>query len=143
MSLSIYTLDLRAPFIYIGNLGKDPFGLPDYEEEMACFSIEGDTAQSIEPVAEHYLGPLLFTGSKAAETSESKDYIIPKGLYLFAQIREAPQRDLFTTMAIEVQKEGLWRRLEMENRVFMRILKEDDSLVTQVLRPIISIPDRD
>uniref|UniRef100_A0A7C3ILA1 Uncharacterized protein n=1 Tax=Gracilinema caldarium TaxID=215591 RepID=A0A7C3ILA1_9SPIR len=142
MSLSIYTLDLRAPFIYTQSIAEDPFGQPPHEEAMACFSLDRDVAQSIEPDAEHYLGPLLFRGTKSSEAPDTDDCVIPKGLYLFAQIREAPQRDLFTAMAIEVQKEGLWRRMEMENRVFIRILKEEDEVVTQVLRPISAIPDQ-
>ena len=142
MSLSIYTLDLRAPFMYAQSTTGDPFGQPTHEEAMACFSLDGDGAQSIEPDPEHYLGPLLFIGTKSSEAPDMDNSVIPKGLYLFAQVREAPQRDLFTAMAIEVQKEGLWRRLEMENRVFMRILKEEDEVVTQVLRPISAIPDQ-
>lgn len=141
MSLTIYTLDLRAPFIYAIGAATDPFITPIYEEQIACFSIPPNLTQSIEPDINTYLGPLRFTGFKPTEAIEVTDCTIPKGLYLFAQIRERPERDLFTAMAIEVQKEGLWRGLQMEQVVFMRVLKEEDEFVTQVLRPLASIPN--
>lgn len=145
MSLTIYTLDLRAPFIYAIGAATDPFITPIYEEQIACFSIPPDLALSIVPDSNTYLGPLRFTGFKPAEAIaeaiEVTDCTIPKGLYLFAQIREKPERDLFTALAIEVQKEGLWRGLQMEQVVFMRVLKEENAFVTQVLRPLASIPN--
>ena len=140
MSLMIYTLDLRAPFLYSPNLFIDPFSQVIYEEQVACFSLDKETAGTINPDPANYLGPLLFTGAKPDTENltldAEKGCSIPKGLYLFAQLREGPERDLFNAMAIEVQKEGLWRRLDLEPIVYIRTLKEETELVTQVLRPI-------
>jgi hypothetical protein len=38
-------------------------------------------------------------------------------------------------MGTEVQKDGLWERYRLENRVFLRRLFEDGLPVIQVLRP--------
>jgi hypothetical protein len=38
-------------------------------------------------------------------------------------------------MAIEQQKDGLWERLKPGNRLYLRILSEDGSPVTQLFRP--------
>ncbi|AEJ20182.1 hypothetical protein [Gracilinema caldarium] len=139
MSLSIYTLDLRAPFMYSRNVMDDPFIQPIYyEEQIACFSLDKEACKAIEPDINQFLGPILFTGIQTNEIQEVEHCSIPKGLYLFAQLREFPNKELFTAMALEVQKEGLWRGLSMEPIVFMRVLKEDDGLVTQVFRPISS-----
>jgi hypothetical protein len=37
---------------------------------------------------------------------------------------------------MELQKEGLWIRLELEDRVYIRTLQEDGAQVTQLLRPL-------
>lgn len=124
----------------------DPFSSPRCDEDVACFALDSETAQSIEPRPETYLGSLLFTGTKNTELQNgpnergSEDCSIPRGLYLFGQIRSAPERELFTAMAIEVQKEGLWRRLDLKPVIFLRVLKEEDQLVTQVLRPLRGMP---
>jgi hypothetical protein len=138
MSLSIYTLDLRAPFIYSRVTIEDPFTQPLYEEQVTCFTLDKAACTSIEPDPNQYLGSIFFTGIQTNEKQDVENCSIPKGMYLFAQLRELPNKELFTAMAIEVQKEGLWRGLNIEPIVFMRILKEDDGLVTQVFRPISS-----
>ncbi|MDR2760212.1 MAG: hypothetical protein LBB78_12625 [Spirochaetaceae bacterium] len=58
----------------------------------------------------------------------------PRGTYLFAQMRENLTRDQWIAMAMEVQQEGLWRRLQPETRLYLRYLQEDDRVVTQVWR---------
>lgn len=135
MILNIFTLDLRAPFFYSKIPVADPFAVLDSREQVVCFSLPDTSAFTIEPEPENYLGPIVFAGVQSGE-SKTSECSIPQGFYLFAQVREHPQKELFTAMAIEVQKEGLWRRLDLEPLVFLRVLKEDDELVTQVLRPI-------
>ena len=139
MSFTIYTLDLRSPFLYSKIPVSDPFAVLDSGEQAVCFSLPDTNAFSIEPDPENYLGPMVFAGVQSGG-SETPLCSIPQGLYLFGQVREHPKKELFTAMAIEVQKEGLWRRLELEPLVFLRVLKEEDELVTQVLRPIKRLP---
>ena len=142
MSLTIHTLDLRAPFEYLPDTDLDPFTTPVYSEQAACFLISPELSTSIEPPEVSYLGTLLFSGriaqdlNREAKHADPLSCTIPKGLYLFAQIRSSVDRELFTAMAIEVQKEGLWRKLEMEPRVFLRVLMEEDGIVSQVFRPL-------
>jgi hypothetical protein len=38
-------------------------------------------------------------------------------------------------MAIEVQKDGLWERLEPDSRIYLRFLTEEGRELTQVFRP--------
>ncbi len=141
MSLTIYTLDLRSPFSYSKLPASDAFALLDSEEQAVCFSLPGAAAREIEPDPEHYLGPIIFTGILSNDR-ETQECTIPQGLYLFAQLRETPSKELFTAMAIEVQKEGLWQRLDLAPLVFLRVLKEEDAYVTQVLRPIKRLPSQ-
>jgi hypothetical protein len=49
-------------------------------------------------------------------------------------MRENLTRDQWIAMAMEVQQEGLWRRLQPETRLYLRYLQEDDRVVTQVWR---------
>jgi hypothetical protein len=60
---------------------------------------------------------------------------LPRGNYLFAQVRETLSRDEIIDLAIEVQSEGLWQRLELGFKYYLRFLFEDGSPVTQVFRP--------
>lgn len=142
MSLTIHTLDLRAPFEYLPDTDLDPFTTPVYSEQAACFLISPELSTSIEPPEASYLGSLLFSGRMPKDLNGEAKHAgplsctIPKGLYLFAQIRSSVDRQLFTAMAIEVQKEGLWRKFEMEPRVFLRVLMEEDGIVSQVFRPL-------
>lgn len=43
---------------------------------------------------------------------------------------------------MELQKEGLWQRLELENRYYLRYLSEDGSEITQLFRPYTPDPER-
>ncbi|MDR2747573.1 MAG: hypothetical protein LBB77_09025 [Treponema sp.] len=60
---------------------------------------------------------------------------LPRGRYLFAQERVFLERDGLIRMAVEIQKDGLWERLRLENRLYVRYLYEDGGIVTQVFRP--------
>jgi hypothetical protein len=68
-------------------------------------------------------------------TAPGETLELPRGRYLFAQKREALDRDAVIGLAIEVQKDGLWERLEPEENLYVRFLYEDNAAVTQIFRP--------
>jgi hypothetical protein len=72
----------------------------------------------------------------AAPEAAGETVDLPAGVYFFTQAREFLGREELTEMALELQKEGLWQRLEMDNRIFIRYLYEDGSAVTQLFRPV-------
>jgi hypothetical protein len=58
---------------------------------------------------------------------------------VFAQERAFLGREEVIQMAAEIQKDGLWERLRLENRFYVRYLYEDGGVVTQVFRPYRSL----
>jgi hypothetical protein len=81
-------------------------------------------------------GTALADSAWADGRDDGETVELPAGLYLFTQAREFLDEAEVTVMALELQQEGLWQRLEMENRVYLRYLYEDGSAVTQLFRPI-------
>jgi hypothetical protein len=149
-------LELLSPLLYQGRADPDPFShRPRGREEwLFRFAIDKAQGQSIEPEAGLFLGPLcaagrLETGPKdgagpvfggaGAEGPEAGEVPgevpLPRGRYLFAQKREALGREAVIDLAIEVQKDGLWERLRLEDHFYLRYLYEEGSAVTQVFRP--------
>jgi hypothetical protein len=61
---------------------------------------------------------------------------LPRGRYLFAQERSFLDREAVLCMAVEMQKDGLWERLCLENRLYLRYLGEEGQAVTQLFRPL-------
>jgi hypothetical protein len=126
----------------------DPYNSTiDNVEQLFCFEINPKEAQSIEPDAAAYLGSLIASGSLAANgqsvdsgdvesLGESDELELPAGKYFFAQLPEFLGRESCIQMAIEVQKDGLWERLALENRLYIRRLFEDGRRITQVFRCI-------
>jgi hypothetical protein len=140
-------LDLRAPLFYTEAPGLDAFNCPFPGETSAeflfCFELDEGQTQSIEPQPEEFLGRLVFSGkndknqnhlNQACKTSLE----LPAGLYLFTQRRGVPDREECIALAIEQQKDGLWEKIKLGNRLFLRFLYEDGSHVTQLFRPILS-----
>jgi hypothetical protein len=140
-------LNLCAPLFYKKEQ-LDPYSSTiDNVERLFCFEIDPKEAQSIEPDAAVYLGSLIASGRLAAsgqpagsgdeESLEESDGLeLPAGKYFFAQLPEFLERGDCIQMAIEVQKDGLWERLALENRLYIRRLFEDGRRVTQVFRGI-------
>ena len=143
-------LDLCLPLVYaeltdfhpdIGNFSllaeKTAFGQA-HEELLLCFELDSGQSRSIEPEREHLLGALIFAGRGNADDlgGEGKKVTLPAGKYLFAQRREALNREKWLDMAVEQQKDGLWERLKPENRLYVRYLFEDGRPITQLFRPI-------
>lgn len=132
-------LDLRAPLFYIQDRSLNPFNhAPATGEYLFCFEINAEQGFRIDPQGETYLGPLINRGREAPEkTGSACDFELPSGTYLFAQMRELLSREASINMAMEIQKEGLWERLRLGFRLYLRYLFEDQRPVTQIFRPVI------
>jgi hypothetical protein len=109
--LRIMTLDLRAPLA---------------EDGIVSYGLDPERAGTPEPAAPGYLDP-------ARRTSPAS---IASGKYLFAQTKGALEEATIAEMGIELQKEGLWRALSLEPTLFVRVLTEEEGVVTQLMRPI-------
>jgi hypothetical protein len=148
-------LNLCSPLEYENAPGLDPFACPPPADEdmptsgetaasgeavelLFCFEIGREQVGRIDPLADHFLGEVVFSGKGKAPGSREggqQKFQLPAGLYLFAQQRKRLDRDECITMAIEQQKDGLWERLRLGNRLYIRRLFEDGSPVTQLFRP--------
>jgi len=136
---SIKKLDLRAPLVYekTGNL---PVVLSENDEFMLYYEMDPVQSCSIEPKPDNLLAFLIFSGKKDdTGLSEVPKVSIPAGMYLFTQLRsvESPlTQDKWLNLAIEQQKDGLWERYKLTNRLFIRFFHEDGMFVTQIFRPL-------
>jgi hypothetical protein len=130
-------LELLAPLSYTPAPELIPFrpGAQQGEEFLFCFNIDEVQGQSIEPDPPALLGPLSAAGSTPHSAYPEGGPELPRGRYLFAQERAFLGRDEVIQMAVEIQKDGLWERLRLENRLYVRYLYEDGGVVTQLFRP--------
>ncbi|MDR3191635.1 MAG: hypothetical protein LBT87_01065 [Treponema sp.] len=131
-------LELRASLFYREDRSLVPWRpvAAGTEERLFCFTLDAVQGRSIEPDPARFLGPLLAAGRSAAGSAEPAGGLeLPAGSYLFAQRREALDRQAAIEMAMELQKDGLWERLKLEDRLYLRYLFEDGKIVTQVFRP--------
>ena len=95
-------------------------------ENLLCYSINPAETQKIDPNKSSYLI------SEPETISE-----LPEGKYLLTQQKKEKLEDKeLEEMAIELQKEILWRRLKPANKLMVRFFYEDNSPVIQLLRPI-------
>ncbi|MDR2718231.1 MAG: hypothetical protein LBB89_09235 [Treponema sp.] len=129
-------LDLRAPLEYAEAPGLIPFEcLPPADEAaqelLFCFELNHEQAGRIDPDADSFLGEIAFSGKG---TDGRRKVQLPAGLYLFAQQRRMLDRGECIGMAIEQQQDGLWERLRLGDRLYIRYLFEDGSPVTQIFR---------
>jgi len=113
---------------------------------LFCFVLNPTEACKIDPAPDCYLDSMAASGSlphslghSFAKQGSTEDVLeLPAGLYAAAQIRCFMQNKVeLTEAAIELQKEALWTRNKMENTLYVRRLFEDDSPVTQLLRPVV------
>ena len=154
MDYTLLKLELLAPLFYTEERNLDPFFPPDGAgETLFCYGIDGAEGRSIEPAPSAFPGTLLFTGravpagterppgdnpapADVPPAGEKAEYTaLPEGSYLFVQTEGTLDRKGFAEMAIEMQKDGLWERLEPENRIYLRYLFEDGRRVSQIFRP--------
>ena len=131
-------LNLRAPLEYIETplvpfAGIFPAG-GETGEYLFCFELDQGQAIRIDPDPDAFPGRLVFSGKRGAMQGNLH---LPEGLYAFVQKRRELNREECIAMAIEQQKDGLWERLRLGNRLYIRYLFEDGSPVTQFFRPCI------
>ena len=100
-------------------------------EFLFCFELDPEQAARIDPEPAAFPGALVFSGKRAA----AGDLRLPAGLYAFMQKRRELSMEECAAMAMELQKDGLWERLRLGTRLYIRYLFEDGSPVTQLFRP--------
>jgi hypothetical protein len=160
--MEFFYLSLVRPLLYRKD-AVDPwassnpaeFAAGTLPEELFCFSINPAQARRIDPEPEPYLGSLEAAGRAVPGQAESGrpenrgeasgdprqyagDVYLPAGRYYFTQLRKRLSREETVTLAMELQKEGLWERLKLEDRLYLRRLFEDNAPVTQIWRRIVS-----
>ena len=148
--MEIQKLSLLAPLYYVPLASPNPFAedadQSTESERLYCFELDEKQCLSFEPEKNALLGSSVFGGQKdiAFQGAVLKDAAfhgaealleLPAGNYLFAQEREILDRESIINMAVEIQLEGLWQRLKLGRRLYLRRLYEDGSEVTQLLRP--------
>jgi hypothetical protein len=136
-NLDVVRLELRSSLYYYEDRSLVPFGTADTKELLFCFEIEEETGKAIDPDTASYLGSPVFSGricTDAAQSGSGGLFELSAGAYFFAQTREALNREECILMAIEVQREILWQRLQPQNQLHIRNLFEDGKPVTQVWR---------
>jgi hypothetical protein len=144
MEIEITRLNLRFPLYYTESSGVDPFDGVYSGETLFCFELDEAERLNFEPDGQKLFGKPLFGGKaaeKSAGNSTEKLRELPPGNYLFAQKREILGKEDIVSLAVEIQQEALWQRLEPEKKLYIRRLFEDGSCVTQLFRPYTEPPD--
>jgi hypothetical protein len=95
-------------------------------ESLTAYDLEDDIARSPEVDAARYASALSGVPADG----------IPAGRYLFLQMQGAPTDDAVAEEALEVQREGLWRGLVLDSRLYLRVLAEERGVVRQLIRGI-------
>jgi len=147
--ISIINLELCSPLFYssVKNLPLKP-GKND--EFLLYYELNPIQSSSIEPDREQLSGILVFSGVKTEDDSRwhqdkltPQTVILPAGKYLFSQYRTALSEEKplnfytdWLDLAIEQQKDGLWERYKLKNKLYVRYLFEDGKYVTQNFRVI-------
>ena len=156
----LMNLELLAPITYTKDItprredAKDAELINKGDELLLCFEINPVESNNIEPKHEQFLGNLVFIGRKTTSNSlcdlgasaslrdefpeKLSEVSLPAGNYLFSQQRaeRALDQEEWLDMAIEQQKDGLWERNKLEDRLYVRFLHEDNAFVTQIFRPV-------
>jgi hypothetical protein len=139
-NIKILRFNLISPICYIPISDADPFAYnAENGETLFCFDLDESQRLSFEPDKSKLFGPLVFSGkavddSSAKAGAEAGFLELPSGHYLFAQKRELLCQNDISDMALEIQAEGLWQRLKIGKRLYLRYLFEDGSVVTQLFR---------
>ena len=143
METEIIRLNLLSSVNYVRQTEAKPFSSPNETgntgEKLYCFELEDDVRSVFEPDRRKFPGFLVFgaanSDAEAGEIPSPKVTNLPSGNYLFAQKREILGQERIIDMAVEIQQEGLWQRLKLGRKYYLRYLYEDNSWVTQLFRP--------
>jgi hypothetical protein len=143
---SLINLDLRSP-LYYSVVNKLPLKFNESDDFLLFFELNPIQSQSIEPDREQLRGNLVFSGVKIENTRQPQDnlapqtVILPAGKYLFTQIRNISSAESplnfytdWLDLAVEQQKDALWERNKLTNKLYVRYLFEDGKFVTQLFR---------
>jgi len=135
--MEIQILTLLSP-LYFTDAESDPFNYREGDgEKFYCFTLNESESSSFEPDKKTLLDRLVFSANAVtgAQRETVRAQSLPEGSYLFAQKRELLSREEIIDMAVEIQAEGLWRRLKPGKILYLRYLFEDSKSVTQLYRP--------
>ena len=138
--MEIQRLNLLAPLYYLPEAARDPFSYREENgEKLYCFGIDETQRLNFEPEPKTLLKKLIFGGNAVRPGCDVAPGVgrleLPTGDYLFTQERKILGKDEIIALAVEIQAEGLWQRLEPGNRLYLRYLFEDGRFVTQLFRP--------
>ena len=147
MKMEIKQLHLAAPIYYLreqNTVLEDPNtalqaeNLP--EERIYCYELEPSQALEFEPCRDSFLKNPVFCGKTPEQNQklgsiENDTEELPEGTYLLYQEEGYLKSDRIKEIAYEIQQEGLWRRLLPCPRHYIRFIREDNRIVTQLLRP--------
>lgn len=135
--------------LYYTQVREVPERMTENDDFLLCYVLDSTQSRSIEPEKGLFPGFLEFIGCKLPENFLKTDKInvledrqeqveLPAGCYFFVQKRDSlplgPEKWL--DLAVEQQKDGLWERNKLENRLYVRYLFEDGLFVTQLFRPV-------
>ena len=96
-------------------------------EKLICYTLNMRDAFRIDP------DPLKYFIFGPEEVP-----VLEEGFYFVAQIQKEDLKDAeLLEAAIELQKEALWSRLKLEEKLYLRRLFEDNSILIQLWRPVI------
>ena len=140
METDIFRLNLISPVYVMPVDGLEPFANPaecfdnnnSCVDRIFCFELNEAERLAFEPDQNKLLGKLIFGGVSGPGELKLQ---IPGGNYLFAQKKEVLNKDQIADLAVEIQMEALWQRLEPGEKLYLRYLFEDNSWVTQLYRP--------
>ena len=141
MEGEISRLSLLSPLYYVPGEKPESLGFQEEtggvpgEEELFCFKLDETQDKSIEPDKKKLLADMVFYGKAVKAAPEESSFKLPEGSYLFLQKREMVSMDGIIDLAVEMQSEGLWQRLKLEGKLYIRRLYEDQRWVTQLFRP--------
>jgi hypothetical protein len=136
-NLTYFALDLRKNLEYT-EVEIPPFTFPeDAEEVLIMFEVDEVQGKSFEPDVSKLLVNRQRIGIMKKNYSGGDSTIkLPMGTYFFSQVREILDENGSAELAAEVQKEALWERRKLGNKMYLRYLHEHGSPVTQIFREL-------
>jgi hypothetical protein len=144
---SLLNLDLRSPLFYI-SVKNLPSKFNENDDFLLYYELNPLQSLSIEPDREQLPCFLVFSGVKTDDNRQAQGDLtaetvtLPDGKYLFTQSRSFNNENPvnyytdWLDLAIEQQKDGLWQRYKLTNKLYVRYLFEDGKFVTQIFRVI-------
>ena len=99
-------------------------------EKLTCYILNSQEAMSIEPDTNNY----FINKSEELMVMEASEYYVTQ-----IKKNKIEEQELLDA-ALELQKEALWNRCKLEDKLYLRKLFEDNFHVVQLWRPII-VPD--